>query len=80
MKQWGVWVGEFVDNDTPDWYGDHDEAFDAWHALADGLSDGESAYLQRFDEDGETDEDFAHELRMEGGQVLEYYAGERVWA
>ena len=78
-KQWAVWTGEY-DNDAADWYTDHDTAFDAWHALAKGIKDGESAYMQRFDEDGDPDEDYAHELRREGADVLEYYGGERLWA
>jgi hypothetical protein len=78
MKQYAVWVcDEF---DTADWYTDHDAAFDAWHALAQAITDGESAYLQRFDANGEPDEDYPHELRRDGADVLEYYNGARVWA
>lgn len=79
-KQWAVWTGAWEDNDTPEWYTDHDTAFDAWHALGKELGEGESAYMQRFDENGGVDEDFPHELRREDGMILEYYAGERMWA
>jgi len=76
---YGVWVGEFEDNDTPDYYTNRDKAFDAWQALADTLDEGESAYMQAFTESGEVAEDFAHELRREGGELGEYYSGERLW-
>lgn len=79
-KQWAVWTGAWEDNDTPEWYTDHDTAFDAWNKLAQTIPDGESAYMQRFDKDGDVDEDYAHELRREGADVLEYYGGERLWA
>jgi len=78
-RTYGVWAGEFEDNDTPEYYTDHDEAFDAWHALADELPDGESAYMQAFTESGEVAEDFAHELRREDDELHEYYGGERLW-
>jgi len=77
---YGVWVGEFEDNDTPEYYTDRDEAFDAWRALADELPEWESAYMQRFYAAGEPAEDFAHELRCEDGELHEYYGGERLWA
>lgn len=79
MKQYAVWTGEF-DNDAANWYEDHGTAFDAWHKLADTLADGDSAYMQRFDGDGEPDEDYAHELRRDGDDLNEYYNGERCWA
>ena|GEM_PF-4378936 len=78
-EQWAVWQGEWIDNDTPDWYGDHDEAWEAWHTLAIGLIDGESVYMQRFDENGNVKEDFAHELRREDGDIHEYYGDARLW-
>ena len=79
MKQWAVWAGEF-DNDNADWYTDHDAAFAAWHKLAQTIQDGSSAYMQRFDEDGDPDEDYAHELRRDGDDLMEYYGSERCWA
>ena len=79
-RTYGVWAGEFEDNDTPEYYTRHSEAFDAWHALAEGLGAGESAYMQRFTENGDADEDFAHELRREDGELHEYYGDERLWA
>ena len=79
-NQYGVWAGEVEGNDTPEYYTRHSEAFDAWHALAEGLGAGESAYMQRFTENGDVAEDFAHELRWEDGELGEYYGGERLWA
>lgn len=78
-KQWAVWTGEY-DNDAADWYADHNTALDAWHALGKELGEGESAYMQRFDEDGDPDEDYAHELRRDDTGLLEYLGGERMWA
>ena len=79
-KQWAVWTGAWEDNDTPERYTDHDTAFYAWHTLAQGVPDGDSAYMQRFDEDGDPDEDYAHELRRDDTGLLEYLGGERMWA
>lgn len=80
---YGVWANEQFDpedySNMADYYEEYGEAFDAWHALADSLPNGESAYLIRFDADGEPDENHAHELRREDGQTLEYYNGERMW-
>ena len=79
MKQYAVWTGEY-DNDAATWYEDHGTAFEAWHTLAQTIPDGDSAYMQRFDDDGEPDENHPHELRRDGADVLEYYGGERRWA
>jgi hypothetical protein len=77
-NQYAVWTGEF-DNDRANWYTDHGTAFTAWRTLAETLADGESAYMQRFDGEGDPDEDFPHELRSEGGDIREYYNGARLW-
>lgn len=80
MKQvYGVWAGEY-DNDAANWYEDHGTAFEAWHKLADTLADGKITYIQRFDEDGTPNEDYAYELRREGEDIREYRNGERCWA
>lgn len=78
-KVYGVWTGEY-DNDATDWHEDHDAAFEAWHERAQGIEDGETASMQRFNEDGSPDEDYAHELRRDGDDLNEYYNGERCWA
>lgn len=78
-KQWAVWTGEY-DNDAANWYEDHDAALEAWHTIAQGIGDGEVASMQRFDADGNPDEDLPHEIRRDGDDLLEYYNGERCWA
>ena len=80
MTQYAVWTGAEHDTEKADWFADHDAAFDAWHALAKTIPDGGSAFMQRFDDDGEPDENHPHELRRDGADVLEYYGGERRWA
>lgn len=77
-KQWAVWTGEF-DNDAANWYEDHDAALEAWHTLAQGVPDGDSAYMQRFRANGDPDENFPHELRRDGDDLMEYYGSERCW-
>lgn len=78
--QYAVWAGEFIDNDTADWYTDYNTAFDAWHSLADTLSEGDTASLLYCNDAGEATEPHTHEIRIEQGKQREYFGDTLLWA
>lgn len=77
MKTYNVWMNE----EDPEVFENHDEAFDTWHQMANASNAGDTAYICALDADGDYVEGSQRRLENEDGNIFEYDEnGSRCWA